>query len=198
MSLVTSFSLFFLSFAPLWISILFIDIRSVLENQSEILTEKYSIVVILILSLVSFLILKRFFNKEDKSGAQEFVIETVEEEKTITSEYLLSYILPLFAFDFTVWHQVVLFIIFFSVLAFLCIKHNYFSVNIVLELLGYRFYKCVLQNEDRKQISRVIVSKERLLNQKAEKILVRPVNNEYSIDITEWNNRPPCHTTPHE
>ncbi len=186
MSLVTSFSLFFLSFAPLWVSILFIDTKSIIEKQSAILTEKYSILVILILSIISLAVLMLSFNKKDKSGAQEFTIESVEEEKTITAEYLLSYILPLFAFDFTVWHQVVLFIIFFSVLAFLCIKHNYFSVNVLLELFGYRFYKCTLQNEDRITISKVIISKERLLNRKAETILVRPINNEYSIDIQEW------------
>ena len=126
------------------------------------------------------------FNKQNKNGAQEFTIESVEEEKTITAEYLLSYILPLFAFDFTIWHQVVLFLIFFFVLAFLCIRHNYFSVNILLEIFGYRFYRSGLRNEDGILVSKVIITKERLLNRKAEKILVRPINNEYSIDIQDW------------
>ena len=40
MSFATSFSLFFLSFAPLWISVLFIDIKSIIEKQTGILTEK--------------------------------------------------------------------------------------------------------------------------------------------------------------
>lgn len=59
------------------------------------------------------------------------------------AEYLLSYILPLFAFDFTVWNGVVLFLIFFTILGFLCIKHNYFSVNIILEMAEFRFYNCI-------------------------------------------------------
>ena len=117
---------------------------------------------------------------------QEFTIDSMEEEKAITAEYLLSYILPLFAFDFTVWHQVVLFSVFFFVLAFLCIRHNYFSVNILLELFGYRFYRCCLRNEDGVTISKVIITKERLLNRKTERILIRPINNEYSTDITDW------------
>ena len=125
MSLAVSFSMFFLSFAPLWVSILFIDIKSIIENQTEIVTEKYSVLFILILAIISLVILMISFNKQNKNGAQEFTIESVEEEKTITAEYLLSYILPLFAFDFTIWHQVVLFLIFFFVLAFLCIRHNY-------------------------------------------------------------------------
>ena len=117
MSFATSFSLFFLSFAPLWISVLFIDIKSIIEKQTGILTEKYTVLVILVLSLVSLVILMLSFNKKNTNGAQEFIIDSVEEEKAITAEYLLSYILPLFAFDFTVWHQVVLFLIFFFVLA---------------------------------------------------------------------------------
>mgnify|MGYP000320977530 FL=1 len=60
----------------------------------------------------------------------------------ITAEYLLSYILPLFAFDFTKWDEVVKFLIFFLTFGYLCIKHNSFSVNIVLELLGYKMYDC--------------------------------------------------------
>ena len=186
MSLVASFSMFFLSFFPLWVSILFIDIKSIVEKQASIVTEQYSIGVILILFTISLIILMLSFNKKDRNGAQEYIIEDVEEEKTITAEYLLSYILPLFAFDFTVWHQVVLFLVFFSVLAFLCIRHNYFSVNVFLELLGYRFYRCKLQNDDKVTISKVIISKERLLNRKTERILTHPINNEYATDIQSW------------
>ena len=77
-------------------------------------------------------ILMLSFNKKNSDGSQEYTIDDVEEEKALSSEYLLSYILPLFAFDFTVWHQVILFLVFFFVLAFLCICHNYFNVNILL------------------------------------------------------------------
>lgn len=186
MSLATSFSMFFLSFAPLWVSILFIDSKSIIEKQTGVMTEKYSILVILIISIISLVILMLSFNKKNADGSQEYTINDIEEEKALSAEYLLSYILPLFAFDFTVWHQVVLFLVFFFVLAFLCIRHNYFSVNILLELLGYRFYRCTLQNEDGVSISKVVISKERLLNRKTERILIHPINNEYSADIQKW------------
>ena len=75
--------MFFLSFAPLWVSILFIDIKSIIENQTEIVTEKYSVLFILILAIISLVILMISFNKQNKNGAQEFTIESVEEEKTI-------------------------------------------------------------------------------------------------------------------
>lgn len=186
MSLAASFSMFYLSFFPLWVSILFVDIKSIIENQTDIVTEQCSVFMIPILFITSLIILRTSFNKENRNGAQQYTIDGIEEEKTITSEFLLSYILPLFAFDFTVWHQVVLFLIFFFVLAFLCIRHNYFSVNVLLELRGYRFYRCDLLNEDEITISKVIISNEQLLNHKTERVLIHPINNEYAVDIQTW------------
>lgn len=185
MPLVFSFSMFILSFAPLWISILFIDTKSIIEKQTNIVTEISSIITIIIISTISLVILI-FSLKKSEQGNQEYTIESVAEEKSITAEFLLSYILPLFAFNFTLWHQVVLFLIFYSILTFLCIRHNYFSVNIVLELFGYRFFRCNLQNEDGQAISKVIISKEMLLNRKNERILLHPINNDYSVDFQDW------------
>lgn len=102
-----------------------------------------------------------------------------------TAEYLLSYILPLFAFDFTVWNEVILFLIFFSVFAFLSIRHNHFSVNVLLELMQYRFYSCELENEDGVSISKTVVCKETLSAQVGGTILVRAINNEYVVKLSE-------------
>lgn len=183
MSVVTSFSMFYLSFAPLWVSILFIDIKSILEKESSILTEGITVIVIIVFSIFSTIIMKHSLNKNNRNGVQKYVIESVEEEKSITAEYLLSYILPLFVFDFTLWHQVVLFLIFFFVLGFLCIRHNYFSVNIVMELLGYRFYRCQLQNEDNITISKIVITKTKLIGHKTDTISIQPLTNEYVHEV---------------
>jgi len=186
MSLLSSMSLFFLSFAPLWLSILFIDIKSIVEGLTPLYTEWISIVIIVIASIVSVFILLNALNTKRRSGVQKYRITVVEEEKTITAEYLLSYILPLFAFDFTLWSQVILFLIYFLTLGFLCIKHNHFSVNIVLEFFRYRFYRCELLSEDGIPITKYIISQEKLINHKTEIISVRPLNNEYSLDLLDW------------
>lgn len=183
MSVITSFSMFFLSFFPLWISILFIGGRSIYIGSPNIWTEIISISLILVVSIFSGVILFFKLNPKDKSGAQPYTILTVQEEKTITAEFLLSYMLPLFAFDFTIWHEVVLFLIFFLVFAFLCIRHNYFSVNILLELMKYRFYNCELQNEDGKVINKVIVTQETLSANISTEICIRSINNEYSVQV---------------
>ena len=189
MSILSSLSMFYLSFAPLWLSIIFIDVKSIIDGDSNIITEKYSILAILIVAIISLLIMMLSFDKKSRDGVQSYSIESVEEEKTITTEYLLSYIRPLFAFDFTHWDQVVLFLVFFLILAFLCIRHNHFSVNVLLEIMNYRFYKCTLKNEDGIIISKTVVSKERLINHKTEQISIRAINNEYSSDLTRWKEK---------
>lgn len=64
-------------------------------------------------------------------------IREVKERKMITAEFLFSYILPLFAFDFTKWDEVIKILIFLYI-RILCIRHNNFSVNIMLEILEYK------------------------------------------------------------
>lgn len=155
MSMFVSFSMYFLSFVPLWISVLFIDIKSLLEGGGDKWTEIISILGILLGVLISLVILfVKFFSADDEKYV--LTIQKAKESKTITAEFLLSYILPLFAFDFTQWDEVVKFLIFFLIFGYLCIRHNIFSVNIVLELMHYRMYECRLMNTDGKEIKRTV------------------------------------------
>ena len=57
MSVFSSLSMFFLSFTPLWVSVLFLDIKSIIENETPLYTEWTSICIIVVLSLLSVIIL---------------------------------------------------------------------------------------------------------------------------------------------
>ncbi|BAM23917.1 hypothetical protein HMPREF1109_0538 [Streptococcus intermedius SK54 = ATCC 27335] len=179
------FSLYYTSFTPLWISILFIDIKSCIECSQSLGTEKYSIFVIVFLWIVSLIAVLLRFSSDEKEGTSIFVLKNIQEEKSITSEYLLSYILPLFAFDFTKWDSMVLFLVFFTTLGYLCIKHNYFSVNIVLEILNYRIFTCELENEDKILVEKFIISHKNLNVKKGENVYLKSLNNEFKLDIDE-------------
>lgn len=182
MSIFTSFSMYFLSFIPLWITILFIDVKSLVDGGGDKYTEIISISVILFCTLISMIILFiKFYITEDEKYKYK-VIES-KESKTITAEFLLSYILPLFAFDFTLWDEVVKFLMFFLIFGFLCIRHNYFSVNIMLELMHYKMYECRLVNADNKFIERIIISKNTLTMNKGRVIEIKILNNEYYLDL---------------
>ncbi|EMG35186.1 hypothetical protein [Streptococcus oralis] len=183
MSKLFFFSLYFTSFTPLWLSVLFIDIKSYIENSQSTVVEFYSIIVILIIWLISILIIKMVLFSKYEEGTTRFILNSVKEEKSIASEYLLSYILPLFAFDFTKWDSVILFLIFFVTLAFLCIRHNYFSVNIVLEVLKYQVYSCEIENDDQISLTTSIISRKNLMAKKGEEIRLKALNNEYKLDV---------------
>lgn len=68
MSKIFAFSLYFTSFVLLWISILFIDIKSCIENNENIITEAISIICILIFTLVCTVILMVCLCTNGKEG----------------------------------------------------------------------------------------------------------------------------------
>lgn len=183
-SLITNFCLFFLSFAPLWISVLFIDALSIIQGNPNKWTEYISIALILLFSVVSSFILRHILHiKEGADNVKEFEIVEKCEEKKISAEYVLSYILPLFAFDFTIWSDVVKFLIFFSVFGFLSIRHDQFSVNVLLELRGYRFYTCKLKGESDHTIQKIIICRDELQGPSNKVISARAINNEYIVMV---------------
>jgi len=98
MSVIFSASLFFMSFVPLWISILFIDVKSIVTG-GEIRTEVISIIIIVTHAFISGCILWNELRPKQRSGEKVYRLVSCSEEKSISAEYLLSYILPLFAFD---------------------------------------------------------------------------------------------------
>lgn len=186
MSVILSFCMYYLSFTPLWITVLFIDTKSLLVGGDNKGTEIISIVCILTFFIAAIIYLLCCF-KSNSGFFEEYEIVNAHESKMITAEFLLSYILPLFAFDFCIWDQVVEFLIFFSILGFLCIRHNYFSVNIILEIMKYKIYDCVLKNKDGASTERIVISKSTLNLKKGHRIMLKFMNNDVLLD-SENNN----------
>ena len=178
-------SLYHISFAPLWIAVLFVDIKSCIENSVNYWTELISIGCVVISCIIALIVLRVTLCTNSKEGTIPCKVISATEEKTITAEYLLSYILPLFAFDFTKWSQMVLFLIFYLTLGFLCIRHNYFSVNIILEIANFRFYTCAVANEDGQELKQQILSHRRLNGCIGETLYLKSLNNEYKLDIQQ-------------
>ena len=152
--------MFVTSFIPLWLSIVVLDVWNIvslilekwddnskmLENLQNILcsscVQVISIIVIAILlisSIVginSFLKMKLAFKNNHPKGT----VKKATKANKLSSEFLLAYILPMIAFDFSDPQKLVLFLIYFLVLAYLCIRNNNIYTNILLEFKGYRIY----------------------------------------------------------
>ena len=58
-------------------------------------------------------------------------------------------------------------------------------MNIVLELMCYRFYSCELENEDGVSISKIVVCKGSLSAQIGSAILARAINNDYIVKLSD-------------
>lgn len=159
---------------------LFIEIKSIVENNSDIYTEIIAITAIVIVNIIAVLNILVWLNKAEKISTEDWVIEDVKEEKAISAEYLLSYILPLFTFDFTRWDSVVLFLIFFLTLLIICVRHNHLTTNILLDAMRYTTYSCVMKKEDGvSKHHKMVISKENLSLYKGRIIHVNNINNEY-------------------
>ena len=73
-----------------------------------------------------------------------------------------------------------LFLVFYLTLGFLCIRHNYFSVNIILEIANFRFYTCMVENEDGQKREQRILSHRRLNGCIGDTLYLKSLNNEYT------------------
>lgn len=154
------------SFIPLWLSIIVADVWSITEysinywlyeqrfTQNLICLIKENVVclsvvfIIVILMLISVCSINTFL-KDKRSNAipPKVKIKKVLRANKLSTEYLLAYILPMIAFDFTELKSVVLFVIYFAMLAFICIRNNNVYTNIWLEFKGYKMFLCDLEAE---------------------------------------------------
>lgn len=180
-------SLFFLSFLPLWVSVVFIDVLSMLESGTNLWTEVISLVLIGLGTLISMLTVIGQMHHQTGGAYTKPTIKEASKQKTVTAEYILFYILPLSAFDFTQWRQVVLFLIFFATLAFLCLKHHYVYANIVLEVCGYTCYDCTLvtldDNESEVPFEAVVISANELTGMLNHQIDYISLDGAYGLNL---------------
>lgn len=185
MNILFKYAMFFTAFIPLWITVLFLDIMSITdESNSYIGAEVIGIVCIVIGLFLSIIIIFCSMRGVQDRDYAKYKILSAEQEKGITSEFLLSYILPLFAFDFTRWVNVVEFLIYFSILAFLCVRNNNVYVNLLFEMKKYKFYTCEMQwiaEANTTPIPMMVISKKPLTAYKGNTIEVAALNKPFYL-----------------
>lgn len=188
MNNIFKFSMFITSFFPLWLSIIVVDIFSIMENAQPLTVECVSIVTIVLLNALCSIQIFYSLKSISKYQYGKFKIISVKPENGITSEYLLSFILPLFVFDFTQWKGVILFLIFFSTLCFLCLRNNNVYANLLFELKKYRFYRCVVvdsayADNSSFNMEKLVISKQRLVGYTGSTVKLASLN--YPVAIME-------------
>lgn len=180
------YSAFFVSYTPLWASILYVDFMSLLYHKTPSRwTEMISITMIVVAYVISIINMIRTLKGMNKENSEKFRITAVQEQKTAALEYVLTFVLPMFAFEFTQWENCILFIIYFSTLLMLCSKHNLLFANMVFEVQNYRLYDVTVQNSHGKPVKREIISKRHLENMKEEDIYLRSMNSGFWFDVSD-------------
>ena len=156
--------MFVTSFIPLWFSILVFDIWDIItvllgvwEKENKVVQNLTKCAVhskvqlasiVLIIVMVSFSIhgINTFLKERECSNQNApGIILKARKANKLSSEFLLAYILPLIVFDFGNLKSIVLFLVYFAILAFLCIRNNNIYTNIMLEFKHYRLYSCDIQ-----------------------------------------------------
>lgn len=156
--------MFVTSFIPLWVSIIVFDMWDVIYNAiinfpkdgkfvHKLLYFAWnniipiaSIVIISAVAAISIIGISKFLKERECSEQNPTgTILKVQRANKLSSEFLLAYILPLIAFDFGNLKSIILFLAYFIVLAFLCIRNNNIYTNIFLEFKKYRIYLCDIE-----------------------------------------------------
>ena len=174
--------MYYLAFTPLWILVILTDIFSIMDNEADLYTEKTSIPFLFGAFLVALHIVRKELTSEKVDNVQPMHLKNVKEEKFAAAEFMMSFVFPMFAFDFTKYQGVLLFSVFFLIFGWLCIKHNYFCVNVVLEIMKYKIYDCECANTDKIKYAKKILSNRSLIEQSNTMVLTRRINNEYLFD----------------
>lgn len=111
MSILFLISMFLLSFTPLWVCIICIDVKSLVDGTNCPYTECIGLGIIASMLFFSALITLQTLKKRINENTEEYMVAAVEKDTVSTTTYLLSNVLPLLAFDFTQWFDTVQFMI---------------------------------------------------------------------------------------
>lgn len=128
-------AMFFTAFIPLWFTVVFIDGMSIADKTNTTIGAEIAGISGIVAGLIiSGIVIVGSMKGIRKESFKKYKILSVQQEKGITSEFLLSYILPLFAFDFTKWVSLAEFLIYFLILMFLCVRNNNVYANLFFEV----------------------------------------------------------------
>lgn len=156
--------MFITSFLPLWFSIAVSDLWDCIDilitewkcelkfwdNMLVFMRASWlqliSIAIVVVVVTISLCGISAFLkSRENSTNNPNGKINKARKANKLSSEFLLAYILPMIAFDFGNPKSVLLFVVYFFVLAFLCIRNNNIYTNIFLEFKGYKMYTCDIQ-----------------------------------------------------
>ncbi len=152
-------SMYITSFLPIWIMIIINNLWEImlLKHNENItwsdlfniktlykyayITEVLSLILVFVICAFSISYIEYIIrDKENNYLSHREVIKF--DEKLVATDYIVTTTLSFLAFDFTQLKGLILFLVYFSTLGYMCIKKNNYYVNLYLLTRGYRIYTC--------------------------------------------------------
>lgn len=173
-------SLCFLNFLPVWVIVILLDAKSIwLDHSPSSGAEWCGVVGILIGLLVSTCLVVLGLSQKNAEAPDVMILKSVSEQKSLAADVLLSYVLPLLAFEMTTWLGLTQFLVFFFLIAALSYRHKHVSGNVVLELFGYRFYACA----DDRDAESLVLTRRYLGGAEGMEIKVHQLNDQVYCEV---------------
>ena len=136
-------------------------------------------IIFILLYLICAIIFEKYLKNNDNDQFEIIEIENPNKNRTLTAEYLFTYVLPLFAFDINKMSNLLCLIIYLLTIMFLVYKNSNLIGNIYLDLRKYYYYTCTSNNKN----EIIIISKSDLKYYENDKIKVIWINNDTAKHI---------------
>ena len=153
---------------------------SIRDGNKHITVEWLALIIIFLCMIICCILFRRIICSAEIEEGRMYQIINLKPLKWISSEYLLSYVIPLIAFDFTKWQDMAKFLVLWGFLFYLCLR--YWQMPVAwLGVIGYYATECKLNTLDGQTIYKTIISKKPLVQMQGDSIFLNDIDNEHMI-----------------
>ena len=164
------YELYLISLSMLFLFVFFLTLPVCWNNEcsfvgtSELLSNHLFSIVNLVLFLYSLLLIFKLNYKLRANNHPPFIVKSISDDSYEHLIFLVTYIIPLVAFDFNSYRYQILFVTLLVVIGYMYAKTDMYFSNPSLAILGYSIYRIEAEFRGNEIKSIVILSKDSIIN----------------------------------
>lgn len=121
------------------------------------------LIVIQVISISYVIIYYKYFINRRNNNYIKIRISNVKQEKSNTSNYLLSNVLPIISLDFKDMAGLTFVVLIIIFLAFMYVKNNLYYINPLYDIIGIKVYSCTIKllndnDQEVREINKTLIS----------------------------------------
>lgn len=164
------YELYLISLSMLFLFVFFLTLPVCWSNEcsfvgtSELFSNHLFSIVNLVLFLYSLLLIFKLNYKLGANNHPPFTVKSISNDSYEHLIFLVTYIIPLVAFDFNSYKYQILFVTLLVVIGYMYAKTDMYFSNPSLAILGYSIYKIEAEFRGNEIKSIIILSKDSIIN----------------------------------